>query len=145
MTYRQSIQTLLRRHSVNTATAMVAVFVLCACGGMSQGERFRRDCEEYTDRYCPQRKDRCQVLDSITYDVTEETMHTWYSLGGELDSAHIYTSDMRERVRESLVGNLRNNISMKKYKDAGITFTYHYASERTANEYFALTLTREDY
>lgn len=143
--FRPSTLTWLPRHNTMMAIAAVAVFVLMSCAGTSKDERFKRDCDEYTERYCPKREDRCQVLDSITYDIPTRSIHRWFSVGGELDSAGIYTERVVEDMRESLCAHVSNNLALRKYKDEGVTFVYHYASASTSKEYFSVTLTKEDY
>lgn len=142
---RPSTPIWLLKHNTLMATVLVAVFVISSCTGLSKDERFQRDCDEFTEKYCPKREDRCQVLDSITYDKPTRSIHKWFSVGGELDSADIYTEKVIYSMRESLLENLTNSLSLKRYKDEGVTFVYHYASSATRKEYFSVTLTKEDY
>ena len=85
------------------------------------------------------------MLDSITYDVSTRSRHSWFSLSGELDSISVFTEDVKDNLRESLIENLRVSIGQKKYKDAGVTFVYHYCSETTEKEFFSIEVSKEDY
>lgn len=142
---RPSTPIWLLRHNTLAAIVLVAVFVICSCTSLSKDERFQRECDEYTEKYCPKREDRCQVLDSITYDRQTRSIHKWFSVGGELDSAGIYTEKVMNEMRDALCDNLSNSLPLKKYKDEGVTFVYHYASATTRKEFFSVTLTKEDY
>ena len=142
---RPSTPIWLLRHNTLAAIVLVAVFVICSCTSLSKDERFQRECDEYTEKYCPKREDRCQVLDSITYDRQTRSIHKWFSVGGDLDSAGIYTETVMNEMRDALCDNLSNSLPLKKYKDEGVTFVYHYASATTRKEFFSVTLTKEDY
>lgn len=142
---RPSTPTWLPRHNTLMAAVSAAVFVFCSCTGLSKDDRFQSECDEYTEKYCPKREDRCQVLDSITYDRQTRSIHKWFSVGGELDSAAIYTEKVKNEMRVALCDNLANSLQLKRYKDEGVAFVYHYTSASTSKEFFSVTLTKEDY
>jgi hypothetical protein len=122
-----------------------AVLVLSACSSVSREERFQRDCEEFTLTYCPQRKDSCQTLDSITYRAEDNSMHNWYALNGMLDCDTLFSEKLRDMLHDELLGNLKKSLQLKKYKDAGVTFVYHYRSATSGKELHQVAIGKESY
>lgn len=143
--FRPSTPTWLLKHKTGAAALTAAVLVLSACSSVSREERFQRDCEEFTLTYCPQRKDSCQTLDSITYRAEDNSMHNWYALNGMLDSDTLFSEKLRDMLHDELLGNLKKSLQLKKYKDAGVTFVYHYRSATSGKELHQVAIGKESY
>ena len=143
--FRPSTPTWLLKHKTGAAALTAAVLVLSACSSVSREERFQRDCEEFTLTYCPQRKDSCQTLDSITYRAEDNSMHNWYALNGMLDCDTLFSEKLRDMLHDELLGNLKKSLQLKKYKDAGVTFVYHYRSATSGKELHQVAIGKESY
>lgn len=143
--FRPSTPTWLLKHKTGAAALTAAVLVLSACSSVSREERFQRDCEEFTLTYCPQRKDSCQTLDSITYRAGDNSMHNWYALNGTLDCDTLFSEKLRDMLHDELLGNLKKSLQLKKYKDAGVTFVYHYRSATSGKELHQVAIGKESY
>ena len=88
----------------------------------------------FTLNYCPQRKDSCQTLDSITYRAEDNSVHNWYVLNGVLDNDTLFSKQLKDMLHDELLSNLKKSLQLKKYKDAGVTFVYHYRSATSGKE-----------
>ncbi len=143
--FRPSIPTWLLKHKAGAAALTAAALVLSACSSTSREERFQRECEEFTLNYCPQRKDSCQMLDSITYNAEDNSMHNWYALSGQLDNDTLFSEKLKGLLYDELLGNLKKSLPLKKYKDAGVTFVYHYRSATSGKEFHKVVIGAESY
>lgn len=143
--FRPSIPTWLLKHKTGAAACTVAALVLCACSSVSREERFQRECEEFTLNYCPQRKDSCQTLDSITYRAEDNSVHNWYVLNGQLDNDTLFSEQLKDLLYDELLANLKKSLQLKKYKDAGVTFIYHYRSATSGKELHKAVIGKESY
>lgn len=143
--FRPSIPTWLLKYKTGAAAVTAAALVLYSCTSVSREERFRKECEEFTLNYCPQRKDSCQMLDSITYKAEDNSMHNWYALSGQLDCDTLFTEKLADLLQEELLANLKKSLPLKKYKDAGVTFVYHYRSATSGKEFHKVAIGKESY
>ena len=143
--FRPSTPTWLLKHKRAAAALTAAVLVLSACSSTSREERFQRECEEFTLNYCPQRKDSCQTLDSITYRAEDNSVHNWYVLNGVLDNDTLFSEQLKDMLHDELLGNLKKSLQLKKYKDAGVTFVYHYRSATSGKELHKAVIGAESY
>lgn len=118
---------------------------LCGIKVPSQEEHFRKECEEFTQKKCPQRKDVCQVLDSITYEAKDNAIHNWYTLSGVLDDEDVFSEKLKGLLRDELVVNLKKSTQLDNYKDAEVTFVYHYRSVSSGKELYKVSIDKESY
>ena len=102
---------------------LLAVCVLSACTE-SFSDRCRREASEYTKRQCPRLVDKYIVLDSMTYTESPAGFIYHYRVQGELDNTELLTDDALSEFTESLGKSLREDISLKTYKERGLHFTY---------------------
>jgi len=130
----------------NVLVVMAAATVLLgACKRETKDERFRRECEQYTQKDCPREMMEGIVLDSLSYDIGSRTRSEFYTLSGTLDNDSLLTDDVRNDLRESLLKDVKNSLQLKAYKDEGISMRYVYISQASGKVLIELTLKQEDY
>ncbi|MCR5819583.1 MAG: hypothetical protein K6F94_01335 [Bacteroidaceae bacterium] len=111
----------------------------------SFADRCRREAREFTDKQCPHSVDAMTDLDSMVYVDEPQGFAYYYSLHGEADADSLITDDVIEEFHTRLCKNLRNDISMKPYKERQFTFSYIYISKSTGKKMVDIELTPEDY
>ncbi|MCR5180452.1 MAG: hypothetical protein K6C30_04465, partial [Bacteroidaceae bacterium] len=109
-----------------------ALLLLGACTE-SFSDRCRREAQEYTERECPRLEGTNVIMDSMTYASEPEGFTYHYRLTGELDDSTMYTEELLQQFEEQMRTSLRQNISLRPYKERGFTFTYRYSSDRTGS------------
>lgn len=90
------------------------VFAACQKSLEDQAER---DTREYTARHCPQ-EEKYTILDSMTFDRATRTIAYFYSI--KTDEVLLTAT----QLKEGLLNDLRNQTSIRAYKDAGFAFRY---------------------
>lgn len=106
-------------------------------------ERAAREVKEYTEKKCPVAIDQYTIIDSITFDKSTKTVHSYYSLRGDADSTGILNDD---NVRPALIDELKRNTNNRMYKEAGFRFAYTYTSaSRKGLVLYETLLTTKDY
>ena len=100
--------------------------------------------EDYTERYCPTPVENCQRTDSVTFSRETHTFGYYYSLSGKLDDSAIIEIHKKEIV-STILGSLKDNTSMKEYKQAGYNFRYVMKSSTTGEGLIDKTFTKKEY
>ena len=108
-------------------------------------ERCRREAREFTERQCPRLVDQFMILDSMTYADEPQGFTYHYRLTGELDNPQKLSPQVQGQFTEHMQQSLRQDISLRRYKDRGFTFTYRYRSERSDSLLFEASFGPEEY
>ena len=122
----------------------LSLFTLIACTE-SFGERCRREAREYTERQCPRLIDQYIVMDSMTYEDEPQGFTYHQTVQGELDNDSLLTPEAISTFQEELLARIRKDISLRRYKDRGFTFTYRYTSASTGKLFTEVSFGPEDY
>lgn len=128
-------------------TLMIASLslVLAACHKETFDERVARECKEYTAKYCPAEMDESMKLDSLSYDMKEKVLTHSYRLSGTLAADSIYTESVCQTMEEVVLDDLRESISLRPYKEAGLTFRFVYYSDQSGHMLMEFFFTPKDY
>ena len=117
-----------------------------ACRRESKHEQFKRAFEEFTRKECPKATDECTRMDSICYDIERRTITEYYTVMDKLDKDSIFADkEIIHQFNEIMLKTVKGNLSLKRYKDEGITFRYCYRSLSTGKTRLELVYTKEDY
>lgn len=100
--------------------------------------------EEYTERYCPTPIENGQRTDSVTFSRETHTFGYYYSLSGNLDDSDIIEK-FKQKIISSILSSLKENTSMKEYKQAGYNFHYVMKSSKTGEVLIDKLFTNKDY
>ena len=122
----------------------LSLFTLVACTESFE-DRCRREAREYTERQCPRLVDKNICLDSMTYEEAPQGFVYHHTVMGELDNDSLLTPEALSQFRDKLVQQISNDISLKRCKDRGFTFTYRYTSASTGNLFTEAAIGPEDY
>lgn len=125
--------------------AMAIVTFNSACKRETIDEKIKRDCVEFTAKNCPKNVDPCTLLDSMCFDLKTRVLSYNYTVSETLDDESLYTDLLRSTFRENVLKEIKNNIQMKGYKKAEITFEYVYTSKKTGKKLMKLKFTPEEY
>lgn len=125
-------------------TTIAAAALLAACHE-SFDERLAREAHDLSRRNCPRRIDAFTILDSITYTPDARLWSYCYSLSDSLDDEAVLTEELRSNFHESLQQSVTNDISLRRFKDKGITIVYSYRSASTGKELLREVFTADDY
>ena len=85
------------------------------------------------------------VMDSMTFVSDPNGFHYFYTLDGDLDDPELLTEEVISTFHNELLKHLREDISLRKYKDRDFTFTYTYLSRSTGNLLIEAVFTPEEY
>lgn len=120
-------------------------FMLAACQKTSFEERVEKEVSEFNQRDAGRRIDEYTIMDSMSFDASTLTLGYHYTLEGEADDSTLITGELRQKNRESLLGNIRGSIAMREYKEQGCTFLYVYSSRRTGMVMMKEEISPKDY
>ncbi|GJG30626.1 hypothetical protein PRBRB14_15050 [Hallella multisaccharivorax DSM 17128] len=99
---------------------------------------------DYTERYCPTPVEDFQRTDSITFDRGTHTFSYYYTLTGKIDDPAVIEKGEKQ-ILATIIGSLKENTSMKDYKQAGYNFRYVYRSQKNGNVMIDKTFKQKDY
>lgn len=89
----------------------------------SVSDRAEREASEYTRKYCPTPVQNFQRTDSLVYNRESNTYIYYCTFFDQLDDAAV-VSKIRRQLDEGLKKGIRENTSLKVYKDADFNFLY---------------------
>lgn len=128
-----------------TILMLAAGSVLCSCGRKSLEEQMEIEAREFTLKQCPKVLDDFTTLDSITFKGESHTSCYYYTIQGELDNPDSFLPSTQAYYRETMMQKVRDDLNLRKAKDAGISFAYHFLSKKTGKELLGFIITKEDY
>ena len=121
----------------------VFMFFLTACQE-SLEKRVQRTWKEYTEKNCPQVITPTITMDSCRFEIETHNLHFYYRFLGAMDNDSIEMKG--DAMRKLLLEALRNETSLRVYKEAGYDFTYSYYSDNEPGRLrYEATFTKEDY
>lgn len=131
---------------------LLAGFALLAVSCQeSKEKRYAREAQEYTERNCPQpiTSDGVVVLDSLCYSSpggdTPNGMLTYhYSVNTDATGVALLLAQ-RDRLYNSLLNAIKNNVEMRKTKEDGLTIRHIYRTSNQAEPVFDFYFTQQDY
>lgn len=118
------------------------LIILFSCGNR-RATTFANVAIEYTKK-CPVRIADDIVCDSMKYDAIKNINSYYYVLTGELDNP-IKILFNKLALEAALIGQVRNSVEMKDYKDFNTTLCYIYMSSSTHKELFRVSITPRQY
>ena len=135
------------RHFLHLFPALLLMAALGVACTESFEDRCQREAREFTKKQCPRLidKEACIVMDSMTFNRTPLGFTYHYHVQGQLDSRELLTDEKLEQFKEDLLANVRQDISLKPYKEKGFTFTYRYLSGSTGHLFTEAVIGPDDY
>lgn len=131
---------------MRTALSIFVVLLLVTgCKRKSFEDQLSETAKEFTQKQCPREVDECTVIDSMTFCKDSLTVHYYYTVRGKLDEPKALSESVLEDFRENMLIKLRGDIALKKEKEYGVTFAYHYQSKRTGKPVLDMIFTKDDY
>lgn len=127
-----------------TLVLALATIVLTGCHRTNLEDLAAKTAEEYTERYCPTPFEDNQRTDSVSFDRATHTFGYYYTLSGEIDDPEIVLKN-KKQIAISILGSLKDNTSMKEYKQAGYNFRYVFRSQKSGNILIEKTFTKKEY
>ncbi|MBO4214775.1 MAG: hypothetical protein J5888_00390 [Bacteroidaceae bacterium] len=125
---------------------LFVVLVLTSCQE-KKADFFEREAREYTQTYCPQKMDEVTTMDSIVFVKKEDRMGDlmlYYSLYLDDESRKILMDNLGELADMNLT-DLRNSVTLTKYKEEKVEFTYIYHDATTGEKIVEYHFTPKDY
>ena len=120
-------------------------FVLTSCKKQTIEERIAQEAKLFTQKNCPKEIDKFTTLDSCSFDIVKRTYYYDYTVHGDLDVDSLYTQDLHDLFHTQLLADIKNSITLKNCKDAGLTFCYRYYSDKTGKLRMVQKLTKNEY
>ncbi len=121
-----------------------AVLIFSGCHRTTLEDLAAKTAEEYTERYCPTPIENGQRTDSVTFSRDTHTFGYYYSLSGKLDDPIIIENN-KKQIISTILSSLKENTSMKEYKQAGYNFRYVMKSVKTGEVLIDKLFTNKDY
>ena len=142
-------------NSMRTPTTLIKISLSLLCGiavlpfitscQESLEKRAAREAKEYTQKSCPTPERDYTIIDSLGFDLSTHTFIYYYTLTGTADNASGIEGHEGE-LHDVLIRAVRNNTSMKRYKEEGYSFRYVYRSQKNKNQkLYDTTITAEEY
>lgn len=103
-------------------TLIAALSILTACQESIE-ERAERESRQYTEKFCPTPPQNDVITDSLVFDRATRTQKYYVTFTGVIDDADAI-SEHADDIRVQLLESIRNNTSMKAYKEASFNFEY---------------------
>lgn len=122
----------------------IGILFLSACTESFE-DRCRREAREFTQKQCPRLVEEHIIMDSMTYVESPQGFIYHYRVTGALDNPELLTADALEPIVENMRQHLRQDLSLRAYKERGLTFTYRYLSTSTGEPFVNATFGPEDY
>ena len=123
-------------------TLLAAILLLTACQETLE-ERCAREARIYSEKNCPVPIGKGTIIDSLTFDAATHTITYCYTLSGELDDSAIINDN---NPTEEMLKQVKNNMSLKPYKDAGYNISYvYYSTKNKGTRLFEATFHKSDY
>ena len=135
------------RHFLHLFPALLLMAALGVACTESFEHRCQREAREFTEKQCPRLidKEACIVMDSMTFGTAPLGFTYYYHVQGKLDNPDLLSEETLLNFRENLLANVRQDISLKPYKEKGFTFTYRYLSGSTGHLFTEAVIGPEDY
>lgn len=105
-------------------------------------QRLAREAKEMTERHCPQRMDDFTTLDSVAYSISSRT-YTRYFTASPQTPEKIFKS--KTFLHNSLLEELKNDVSWNTCKENGINFAYIYREAQTRRIVYSTVITKKEY
>ncbi len=120
--------------------ALLLIFAACQ---ESLEERCQRECVTYTKKHCPLRVAENIILDSMFLDKPTHTINYVYTVSGIIDDKGLIE---RNNPTENLRMEVKNSTHLKRYKEAGYSFSYiYYSAKNKGTQLFKATFHQSDY
>lgn len=133
------------RNLLLTLSTAALVISTSACKKESVYEKIARDAKTFTEKNCPKKMDDYTIMDSTSYDFKTKSFIYYYTVSDKLDDTSLYTGELKNTFRNTVLTEIKHSIPMKGYKEAGLTFVYNYRSKSTQKVLLQLRFTPEDY
>ena len=126
----------------NLWVMVVLALTMTACQE-SLEDRCERETKEFTAKQCPLQMDSNTRIDSLTFERATHTIHYYYTLTGRADDEEVLK---QINPAQLLKTELKNNTTMRVYKENKYGFAYTYHSEKDSQKVlFEITFTDKDY
>ena len=127
-----------------TFVLALVTIALTGCHRTNLEDLAAKTAEEYTERYCPTPFEDNQRTDSVSFDRDTHTFGYYYTLSGKIDDPEIVSKNQKQII-VSILSSLKDNTSMKEYKQAGYNFRYVFRSQKNGNILIEKTFTKKEY
>lgn len=129
-----------------TALLFSAGLTLVSCNKFeSFDSRCEREAKEFTEKNCPKKQDEYTWITGMEYNAPQKEFIYTYTVEGEYDKAELYTQQVKDAYKEQTLESTINSISLKKYKEEGITFTHRILSAKDKSLRMQVSITPQDY
>lgn len=134
-----------KSHILHATFVLATMALMTSACTESFADRCRREAKEYTERECPRLEHQFVIMDSMTYADEPQGFTYHYRLTGDFDNPELLTSSILDAFTEQMKQSLRENITLKSYKERNFTFTYRYFSDSTDSLVLEARFGPEDY
>lgn len=132
-------------NKVITIFCLGAILIFSGCKRETKDERFKRECEQFTQKECPMEMYPGVNLDSLCYDTDNRIRSEYYTVEADFGSDSIFSKETLATLHDALLKDVKSSIQLKPYKDEGITFRYVYISSSSKQTIFEMSFTPKDY
>jgi hypothetical protein len=121
-----------------------AALSLTSCHRTNLEDLAAKSASDYTERYCPTPFVDSQRTDSVSFDRATHTFGYYYTISGKIDDPMVIAKGQKQII-SSILNSLKENTSMKEFKQAAYNFHYVFRSQKTGNVVIDKTFTKKDY
>lgn len=124
--------------------SIIITTCLASCKHATLEDSAENMANEYTERYCPSPVNGMQRTDSVTFDRDTHTFNYYYTLTDKADDP-VVVGGVKKSISNALLKELKENTSLKAFKDAHYAFRYVFNSQRNKATLLELTFKANDY
>lgn len=111
------------------ALCLLSLMLLMSACHESLEKRAVREAREYTERYCPTPVINNSRTDSVKFEIDKRNYVYYCSFVGKFDDADLIRR-FRNDISGGIYSEIKRNTGMKRYIEAGYTFTYIVRSDK---------------
>lgn len=127
-----------------TLSSLLCMATLTSCHRTTLEDRAEKIAQEYTERYCPTPAQDMTITDSISFTRATKTFNYYYTLTDKADNSEAIDK-LKGKISNSLITSLKENTSLKSFKEASYNFHYIYRSKKSGQILYEYTITPKDY
>ncbi len=107
-------------------------------------DKAEKESKEFTQKYCPTPVINNERTDSMTFDRDSKTYTYYRTWTDKADNADVINAN-KNKIHDLLLQAVKNNPSLKAYKEDGFSFHFIFRSERSKKTLYETTIGPKQY
>ena len=128
----------------------IFIFLICCLATVccnrqkSFDDKCRSDAQLETMRFCPREVSPGITYDSVVYTSKNKTITRYFTMVDSLYSSKA-VDENKGKVRDALLKDIKNSITLKFQKEVGVSFSYIYSLKKSRKIILQFNFLPKDY